>query len=242
VRLVALDLTDTYRAGLSPRLSHAKHVADPFHVTQGGQPDRGLGPPAVAERPAVTSRPQGRPLFKIRKLSLKGSERLDQQGRERMLLGLRLGDPDDELLGAWLAKESVRDVYLTTNPAEAAVLLHKAIIACRAGDVAEINSLGRTLARWRKEILKHHRTAASNGPTQGMNFCAKRVKRGGRRFSTLKNCRLRVLLYAGGVAWPTIIQAPRLSRTRLPLIWEEPVYPTNGHRLRSAKAPAPRPA
>jgi hypothetical protein len=38
-------------------------------------------------------------------------------------------------------------VYLTADPAEAAVLLDKAIIAGRADDVPEIASLGRTLAR-----------------------------------------------------------------------------------------------
>jgi hypothetical protein len=43
------------------------------------------------------------PLYRIRKLLLKGAERLDESGHERMLLGLRVGDPDDELLGAWLA-------------------------------------------------------------------------------------------------------------------------------------------
>jgi len=214
VKVVALDLTDTYRSGLSPHLSHARHVADPFHVTR------------VANRTVDTVRRRvqneqlghrGRkedPLFKIRKLLLMGAERLDEQGRERMLLGLRVGDPADELLAAWLAKESVRDVYLTADPAEAAVLLDKAIIACRADDVPEIASLGRTLARWREEILNHHRTGASNGPTEGMNFCAKQVKRAGRGFTTFKNYRLRVLLYAGGVAWPVTIQAPRLSRTR----------------------------
>ena len=154
------------------------------------------------------------PLFKIRKLLLKGAERLDEQGRERMLLGLRVGDPADELLAAWLAKESVRDLYLTADPAEAAVLLDKAIIACRADDVPEIASLGRTLDRWREEILNHHRTGASNGPTEGQNFCAKQVKRAGPGFTRFDNYRLRVLLYAGGVTWPATIQAPRLSRTR----------------------------
>jgi transposase len=34
VKVVALDLTDTYRLGLSPHLSHAVKVADPFHVTR----------------------------------------------------------------------------------------------------------------------------------------------------------------------------------------------------------------
>ena len=36
VGVVALDLTDTYRAGLSPHLSHAVHVADPFQPTRVG--------------------------------------------------------------------------------------------------------------------------------------------------------------------------------------------------------------
>ncbi len=40
------------------------------------------------------------PLFKNRKLLLRGAERLDEQGRERMLLRLRAGDPDDDLLAA----------------------------------------------------------------------------------------------------------------------------------------------
>jgi transposase len=214
VRVVALDLTDTYRAGLSPHLSHAKHVADPFHVTRVGNRTVDLVRRRVQNEQLGHRGRKEDPLFKIRKLLLKGAERLDEQGRERMLLGLRAGDPDDELLAAWLAKESVRDVYLTADPAEAAVLLDKAIIACRADDVPEIASLGRTLARWREEILNHHRTGASNGPTEGLNFCAKQVKRAGRGFKTFGNYRLRVLLYAGAVAWPVTIQAPRLSRTR----------------------------
>ncbi|MGI8491427.1 MAG: hypothetical protein ACR2NJ_01535 [Acidimicrobiales bacterium] len=32
------------------------------------------------------------------------------------------------------------------------------VIACRADDVPEIVTLGRTLARWREEILNHHLT------------------------------------------------------------------------------------
>ena len=99
--------------GLSPHLSHATRVADPFHVTR------------VANRMVdqVRRRVQnetfghrGRkadPLFGIRKLLLSGDERLDEQGREKLLAGLRVGDPHDEVLGAWLAKESVRSVYLT---------------------------------------------------------------------------------------------------------------------------------
>ncbi len=215
VRVVATDLAESYRAGTAPHLDHAVRVADPFHVVR------------VANRcvDKVRRRVQnetlghrGRkhdPLYRIRKLLLKGTERLDQRGHDRLLLGLRLGDPHDELLGAWLAKESVRDVYLTDDARDAAVLLEKAITGCRSDDVDEIRSLGDTLQRWRKEILNHHRTGASNGPTEGQNFCVKQVKRAGRGFTRFEHYRLRVLLHAGGVIWPQHPSPPRI-RTRSP--------------------------
>ncbi len=161
IEVVATDLAESFRAGLSPHLDHATRVADPFHVVR------------VANRcvDKVRRRVQnetlghrGRkhdPLYRIRKLLLTGSERLDERGHDRVLLGLRVGDPHDEVLGAWLAKESVRDVYLTDDPDDAAVLLDKAIAGCTNDDVAEILSLGRTLAAWRTEILAHHNTGAS---------------------------------------------------------------------------------
>jgi hypothetical protein len=142
-------------------------------------------------------------------------ERLDERGHERVLLGLRFGDPHDELLGAWLAKESVRDIYLTEDPKEAALLLNKAIAGCRADEVKEIRSLGDTLQRWHTEILNHHRTGASNGPTEGLNLCVKKIKRAGKGFSTFDHYRLRVLLHAGGVTWPRRPSPPRI-RTRSP--------------------------
>ncbi len=132
-----------------------------------------------------------------------------------MLLGLRVGDPDNEVLGAWLAKESTREVYLTDHPGDAAVLLDKAIRGCLQDQVPEINSLGRTLANWRSEILAHHRSGASNGPTEALNLCVKRVKRCGQGFRRFDHYRLRVLLHAGGVTWPTRPSPPRI-RTRRP--------------------------
>jgi transposase len=215
INVVATDLAESFRAGLSPHLDHAQRVADPFHVVR------------VANRcvDKVRRRVQnetfghrGRkrdPLYRIRKLLLAGSERLDERGHDRMLLGLRVGDPDDEVLGAWLAKESVRDVYLTDDPDDAAVLLDKAITGSTNDEVLEIQSLGRTLAAWRTEILAHHATGASNGPTEGLNLCVKKVKRCGHGFRSFENYRLRVLLHAGGVTWPQRPSPPRI-RTRAP--------------------------
>ena len=214
ISVVATDLAESYRAGLSPHLDHVTRVADPFHVVR------------VANRCMDTVRRRvqneqlghrGRkrdPLFKIRKILLAGSERVTQGGVDRMLLGLRAGDPNDELLGAWLAKESVRDVFLTDDPAEAALLLDKTIAGCLADVVPEIRSLGATLARWRTEILAHHTTGASNGPTEGLNLLVKEVKRCGRGFENFEHYRLRVLLRAGKPTWPNRPTPPILRTGR----------------------------
>ena len=151
INVVATDLAESFRAGLSPHLDHTRRVADPFHVVRVGnrcvdQVRRRVQNETLGHRGRKHD-----PLYRIRKLLLTGSERLDERGSERMLLGLRVGDPHDELLGAWLAKESVRDVYLADNPAAAATLLDKAIVACSTDDVPEVRSLGNTLASWRCE-------------------------------------------------------------------------------------------
>ncbi len=216
IRVVATDLAESYRSGLDGRLDHAIRVADPFHVVR-------LANRCLDQvRRRVQNRTLGHrgrrrdPLYRIRKLMLTGAERLEGPGLERMLLGIRAGDPEDEVLGTWLAKESVRDVYLSEDPADARLLLDKAIEGCRTDPVAEIKSLGRTLARWRTEILAHHTTGASNGPTEGLNLLIKQVKRAGHGFRSFANYRLRILLHAGGVNWPAQRPpAPRI-RTRSP--------------------------
>jgi transposase len=215
IEVVATDLAESFRAGLSPHLDHARRVADPFHVVRVAnrcvdQVRRRVQNETLGHRGR-----KGDPLYRIRKLLLAGVERLDDRGHHRVLLGLRVGDPHDEVLGAWLAKESARDIYLADDPAEAALLIDKAIAGCADDDVPEIRSLGHTLTSWRTEILARHHTGASNGPTEGLNLCVKKVKRCGHGFRTFEHYRLRVLLHAGGITWPSRPRPPRI-RTRSP--------------------------
>jgi transposase len=216
IRVVATDLAESYRSGLVGRLDHATRVADPFHVVRAANRCLDQVRRRVQNETTGHRGRKGDPLYRIRKLLVTGAERLDGMGLDRMLLGTRLGDPGQEVLGAWLAKESVRDVYLTADAADAQTLLDKAIEGCRLDAVEEVRSLGGTLARWRAEILAHHTTGASNGPTEGLNLLVKKVKRAGHGFRSFANYRLRILLHAGGVDWPsTRLPAPRI-RTRAP--------------------------
>jgi transposase len=215
IKVVATDLAESFRAGLSPHLDHARRVADPFHVVRVGNRCLDTVRRRVQNETLGHRGRKGDPLYRIRKILLTGHERLDERGHDRMLLGLRVGDPNDEVLGAWLAKESVRDIYLAENWRQARTLLDKAIAGCLDDDVTEIVALGNTLRSWRREILAHHSTGASNGPTEGLNLCVKKVKRCGHGFRTFEHYRLRVLLHAGGVTWPNRPQPPRI-RTRSP--------------------------
>jgi transposase len=215
ITVVTTDLAESYRKGLSDHLEHAVRVADPFHVVRVANRCLDKVRRRVQNETLEHRGRKADPLYRIRKLLLAGHERLDERGHERMLLGLRVGDPKDEVLGAWLAKESVRDIYLTDDPADAATLIDKAITGCETDEVPEIQSLGRTLAAWREEILAHHNTGASNGPTEALNLCVKRVKRCGHGFRSFEHYRLRVLLHTGGVTWPRRPCPPRI-RTRRP--------------------------
>lgn len=215
VKVVATDLAESYRAGLSPHLDHARRVADPFHVVRAGNRCLDKVRRRVQNETLGHRGRKDDPLYQIRKILLAGSERLNDKGVDRMLLGLRVGDPHDEVLGAWLAKESVRDIYLTDDRADARVLLDKAIAGCLDDEVEEIRSLGTTLAKWREEILAHHDTGASNGPTEGLNLLVKKVKRAGHGFRRFDHYKLRVLLHAGGCTYPTRPRPPQI-RSRSP--------------------------
>ena len=65
-----------------------------------------------------------------------------------------------------------------------------------------MRTLAKALIRWRAEIVAHHTTGASNGPTEAVNLTIKAVKRCGRGFRNFGNYRLRLLLVAG-VRWQT---------------------------------------
>jgi hypothetical protein len=118
------------------------------------------------------------------------------------------------VLGAWLAKESVRDVYLTERVSDARVLLDKTIRGCLADDVPEIQSLGRTPHCVAPRDPRPSPHGASNGPTERLNLCVKKVKRCGHGFRSFEDYRLRVLLHAGGITWPDRPSAIAWSGTR----------------------------
>jgi transposase len=202
VSTVAIDPHRGYANGVAVHLGHARLVVDPFHAV------------ALANRAIddVRRRVQqetlghrgrsGDPLYGIRRLLLRGTERHSDSSRARLEAGLAAGDPCDELLDTVLAKEALRWMYAAATPAEAAVRFDAFIKECKGSAVPELHRLSRTALRWRTEILAHHVTGASNGPTEAVNLVVKKVLRVAHGFRNFDNFRLRVLLHCG-VEWHT---------------------------------------
>jgi transposase len=212
VDVVSIDPLEAYRSGLSPHLDHVSVVADPFHIVR-------LANNAVDDVRRRTQNSllghrgrRGDPLYDIRKILLTADERLTERARERMDRALALGDPKDEVLAAWLAKEHLREVYAVEDPADAERLLTVVLDECRTSEVPELRRLGRTLKRWATEIVNHHRTGDSNGPTEAMNLLVKKIKRSGCGFTNFGHYRLRLLAHCG-LKWQTHRAASMRGRT-----------------------------
>ncbi len=207
VEVVSVDPHEGYRSavtnphpstGQASPLADVTVVVDPFHIVRLGNAAVTRARQRVQQETLEHRGWKGDPLYDIRRLLLVGAERLDERGWERIHTALDAGDPDDQVRDTWVAKEKLRAVYATDDPAIAGAALDDAIAWCVAPEAGpELARLAKTLRRWRAQILAHHTTGASNGPVEAANLLIKQVKRSGRGFRNLANYRLRILL-AGG--------------------------------------------
>ena len=197
-----LDLSGPYRKTFNDELGHATQVADPFHLIK-------LANTKLDEcRRRVQNETFGHrgrkddPLYRARRLLTKAHERLDDAGEAKLVGLLAAGDPHGDVRTAWHAKEVARSIYEIADAELAGEFVDR--LAADLQDQScppEVRSLGRTIARWRDQIVAWHRARVSNGPTEATNNLIKRIKRVGFGFRCFAHYRIRVLLYAGRPNW-----------------------------------------
>ncbi len=203
-----LDLSGPYRLVFATMLPGAGQIADPFHLIR-------LTNQALDEcRRRVQNETLGHrghkddPLYRCRRLLTKADERLDEKGREKLLGLLDAGDPRGEVRMAWHAKVVVREIYTHTDPVLAAEFVER--LGHDLQDEScpiEIRRVGRTLLRWKDQIVNWHHAHVTNAPTEAMNNLIKRIKRVGFGFRKFAYYRVRALLCAAKPNWdllPTI--------------------------------------
>jgi len=196
------DLSASYRAVFDTMLPDAVQVADPFHVVR-------LANTALDEcRRRVQNETVGHrgrkadPLYRPRRRLVMARERLSDDGHDRLLGLLRAGDPRREVWFAWNAKEIVRQIYDHTDVELAEAWVDEIIRGFADREMPhEVRRLGRTIGRWRDQIVAWHRSHVSNGPTEAVNNLVKRVKRVAFGMRNFQHYRIRSLLYAGKPNW-----------------------------------------
>jgi transposase len=143
------------------------------------------------------------PLYRVRRVLLRGAENLTHRAYARLLAGLDAGDPDGHVAAAWIAAQQLRHVYAAPDLDRARRRLHAFYTACAHPDIPELTRLGRTISSWQTQLLAYFTTdRTSNGPTEAVNLLIKRIKRVGFGFRNFDNYRLRLLLHCG-VTWHT---------------------------------------
>jgi len=198
----ALDMSDTYAAVYSVVLPRAHQVVDPFHAVS--LANRCLD----TIRRRVQSEQTGHrgrrddPLYRVRRVLLRGEEKLDEKATARLWSLLELGDPGAEVAIAYRIKERLRDFYATSDPNEARLLLEELKGHClKKAMPPEVQRLGRTISKWFDKLCNYHLAKVTNGPTEALNNLIKRIKRIGFGFRNFENYRIRALLYAGKPNW-----------------------------------------
>jgi transposase len=181
VRHVVLDMCDPYRTFARRFFPNAVLVADKFHVL------RLLSPAINRHRRLVEG---DRRSAALRRLLLCSRYRLEYA--ERLALDQWLVS-HPALRALYEAKESLHSLYRTRGYARAKQALTALTDRLAASSPPELQTLRRTLMRWRHEILAYFATGLTNGRTEGFNNKAKVVKRRAYGYRSFKNYRLRLL-------------------------------------------------
>ena len=202
IRYGVLDLSGPYRKTFDDTLPDAVQVADPFHLVKLANHKLDECRRRVQNETVGHRGRKDDPLYRARRLLTKAHERLDESGETKLLGLLNAGDPRGDVRMTWHAKEVVRSIYDITDADLAGEFVDQLSVDLQDESCPpEVNSLGRTIVRWRDQIVAWHHAHVSNGPTEAVNNLIKRIKRVGFGFRRFSHYRIRVLLYAGKPNW-----------------------------------------
>lgn len=181
VRWAVIDMSDTYRSLVRELFPRAHIVADKFHVL------RLIHPLIIKERKQLAGFKQELPR---RKQLLMNRERLEYWQADELDRYLR-DKPKLETL--YRFKERLSRFYRTKGEGRAAATLADLILTAELSGYDDLQRVGRTLKRWRSEILNYFESRLTNARTEAFNNTGKLVMKRAYGYKSFKNYRLRLL-------------------------------------------------
>lgn len=181
VKLVAMDMSSTYKKFVRDFFPNALIVADKFHVL------RLLTPTIMKMQKEIHGHRQE---LLLKKLVLKNRLKMDYFLRCDIDRYLK---QHPELNMIYRFKERLYEFYRTKGMVRAVHGLYRFINQLKGTGHKALLKLAKTMERWKKEILLYFETGLTNARTEAFNRTAKLVQRRACGYRSFKNYRLRTL-------------------------------------------------
>lgn len=181
VEAVVIDLSNGYRSIVQKMFPNARIIADKFHAL------RLLSPALMKLRKQINGNKME---LKQRRLLLRNRE--DLKYFEKLELDKFL-EKHPELEELYLFKERLRRFYKCRNHRQARRNLEIFINDLESSMQEAARTLGRTLKRWKDELIAYFANRWTNGFTEATNGNAKALQKRARGFKNFVNYRLKTL-------------------------------------------------
>ena len=186
VKVVCIDMSDTYHSIIRKWFPNAKIVADRFHVI------RLINHSFIKQAQAIDPDSKHQRGI-IRLLRMHRSNMTAEQVKRfdnylKAHPGIKaMYEFKEKLVGCLLAKTQTKKQCKRLAP-----IFLEAIMQLKASGFGILQTLGRTLDKWKEEIARMWRFSKSNGITEGFHRKMKLIQRRAYGFKNFENYRLRV--------------------------------------------------
>ena len=178
---VVMDMSPVFKSFVLDYFPNAKIVLDKFHVIK-------LIHPAIRKyRKEATGDKRSNP---IRHLLLKNRSRLKAYQKRAVT---RFCKENPDVNEVYRFKERITNFYKIKGFNQASRILIKITDDMAHSKIREIQTLRRTLMKWRKEILRYFKTSLTNARIEGINRKCKLIQRSAYGLQSFENYRLRAL-------------------------------------------------
>lgn len=181
VKYVAIDMSGTYKSFVQKMFPNAKIISDKFHVL------RLLNPAIMSAGKNIHGHRQE---LKTRRRLLMSRTNLDYWVRSEIDIYLK---DKPELNELYRFKEKLFELYRTYGENKARSKLELLINQMKLSKLEAINKLGKTLNKWKEEVLFYFKYKLTNAFTEAMNNTGKLVQKQGYGYKSFVNYRLRLL-------------------------------------------------
>jgi transposase len=180
---VCIDMKMGYRNTIERELPGMKVTVDKFHVIAYANKNMDEVRSVVVQKG-----------MHIRQILFKGKEKLTDKERVKLELLFKKFEKFPSLYQAYFIKEKLRDFYKLTDKKEARKKLDNIIMFCETSQSRYMKSFGKTLFRWKENILNYFDNFQTNAFTEGVHTKIKMIKRISFGFRNIANYIAKVTL------------------------------------------------